>query len=132
MLIFKPPKSLAACADLLYETRAERLALQKQAEELAKQEAALKDYLIERLPAQQASGISGKLAHACVVSDTIPIYDGDAGKEALWAHIRKTGQIELVQGLRLSLPAIRERWEAGKEVPGVTRMQKHDISITKV
>jgi hypothetical protein len=69
----KVPKSLAACADDLFTTRNQRLALDKQVESLKSREAALKEHLINKLPKSQASGISGLLARVTIGSKTKPV-----------------------------------------------------------
>jgi hypothetical protein len=58
---FKLPKSPAACADLLYTLRQDRLALQKQVDAIQERETALNEYFRNSLP-KDTTGISGKLA----------------------------------------------------------------------
>lgn len=125
---FKLPKSLAKCADLLYETRAARLELQKQVDELKKNEAELKDHLINSLPKSDASGVSGKVANAKITKKTIPQVED---WEAVQKYIKRTNAFDLLQR-RLSAPAVTERWDAGKTVPGVTKFIAVDVSCTKV
>lgn len=125
---FKLPKSLAACADLLYETRAKRLEIQKQVDELAKQESALREHLIANLPKSEATGVAGKVARATIVTDTKPrVVDWDAFR----AYVSKHKAFELLQK-RVSDEAIQERWDAGKEIPGVERFQVVKVSLNKV
>lgn len=125
---FKFPKTLAQCADLLYETREARLAIEKQAEELKKREALLKDHLINELPKSQAGGIAGKVARVTITTKLIPqVKDWDSFR----AYIKKTGSWDLIQK-RVSDTAVKERWEAGKEIPGVEAFQTTGVSINKV
>ena len=46
----KIPKSLAAVADLYYETKERRLAIEREAKKIAEDEALLKQHLIDNLP----------------------------------------------------------------------------------
>ena len=46
------------------------------------------------------------------------------------AHIRKTKDFSLLQR-RLAAPAIKERWEAGKKVPGVEPFAILKVSVVK-
>ena len=125
---FKLPKTLAGCADALYSVREERLAAQKVVDALARKEAALREHLIDNLPKSEASGIAGKLARASIVKDTIPQVKDWV---AFHAYIKRTGSFDLLQK-RLSDGAVKERWEAGKSLPGVERFTVVKVSITKV
>jgi hypothetical protein len=125
---FKLPKTLAACADLLYSIRESRLALNRQAEELETQEKLIKEHLINTLPKSEASGVAGKLARVTIVTKLVP---QTSDSDALHAYIKKTGDWDLLQG-RLSDKAVRLRWEAGKTVPGVEAFQTVSVSINKV
>lgn len=125
---FKLPKTLAACADLLYSTREQRLALKSQADELEEQEKLIKAHLIAQLPKSDASGVSGSLCRVTVVTKPVPQV---ADRVALQAYIKKTGSWDLLQG-RLSDAAVKARWEAGKAVPGVEAFNTVSVSINKI
>lgn len=127
----KIPKSLAACADLYYSTRNERLAIEKSAEGLKAQEAELKDHLINNLPKSDATGVSGKLCRVSVATKTIPqVADWDL----FYAHIAKNkskGGFALLNRA-VNAAAVKEIWEAGKEVPGVGHFNATVLSVNKV
>lgn len=124
----KFPKSLAACADLLYKTREERLRLAKAVKELDEYETALEEHLIDKLPVSDATGVAGKIARVQIIPKVVPtVKDWDA----LWKYIFKTKATEFLQR-RISVDAVTERWEAGKEVPGVERFNAKKVSVTKV
>ncbi|OQW33960.1 MAG: hypothetical protein A4E20_12080 [Nitrospira sp. SG-bin2] len=123
----KLPKTMGACADLLYETREKRLAAQKIVDELAKQEAAVREHIINNLP-KSDTGASGKRARVSVVTKQVPqVKDWDK----FYAHVKKTGQFELMQR-RLADTAIRERWDNGKQVPGVEAFGVVSVSLNKI
>lgn len=125
---FKPPKSLGACADRLYELRQQRLSVQKEVDKLAAEETFLREHIINTLPKSEASGIAGKLARVTVVTKQVPqVKDWDA----FYKFVKKTGSFDLLQR-RLTDQAIKERWEAGKEVPGVEHFNAVSISLNKV
>ena len=125
---YKFPKALGACADKLFELRNKRLAEQKKVDEIAAEESALKNHVIENLPKSEASGVAGKLARVTVVTKQIPqVKDWDA----FYKYVKKTGSFDLMQK-RLTDAAIKERWEAGKEVPGVEHFNAVSVSINKV
>ena len=125
---FKFPKALGACADRLFQVREERLKIQKQVELLASEESAIKEHLINTLPKSDASGVAGKLARVTIVTKQVPqVKDWDA----FYKHVKKSGDFDLLQR-RLTDSAIKERWEAGKEVPGVEHFNAVSVSINKV
>lgn len=125
---FKFPKQLGACADRLYQLRQKRLEMQKEVDKVAAEESALKNHIIENLPKSEASGVAGKLARVTVVTKQIPqVKDWDA----FYKYVKKTGSFDLMQK-RLTDAAIKERWEAGKEIPGVEHFNAVSVSINKV
>jgi hypothetical protein len=124
---FVIPKSLALCADKLYEIRAARYAMQKEVDALAADEGLLREHLIANLPVSQASGITGRLAHVEIEKKTIPqVTDWPA----FYKHILKTKDFSLMQR-RVNDGAIKERWEAKKVVPGVGKHTTKVLSVTR-
>lgn len=125
---FKFPKALGACADRLYKLRQKRLEMQKEVDKVAAEEAALKEHIINTLPKSEASGVAGRLARVTVVTKEVPqVEDWDA----FYKYVKQTGSFDLMQR-RLVEAAVKERWEAGKEIPGVKRFQVVTVSINKV
>lgn len=125
---FTMPKTLAACADLLYVTRQDRLAIQKLVDELETRETALKEEIIAKLPVSHATGIAGKVARATIVPKTIP---RAVDWEKIYAYIKKTDSFDLMQR-RLADGAVNERWEHEIEIPGVERLNVKTVSLNKV
>lgn len=125
---FKIPKRIGDVADLLYRTRAARLAKKKEMEDLQAQETALKNHLIDTLPKSEASGVAGKAARVQILmKQRVGVEDWDK----FYAYIKKTGSFELLQR-RPSEAAIKERWEGKKTVPGVAAEAYVDVSVTKI
>lgn len=124
----KIPEKLGACADLLYKTQQERYALQHKVDALKELESALSEKIIRELPKSEATGVAGKRARATVRTKEVPQV---ADWPALYAYITKTKSFDLLQK-RVADKSIAERWEAGKQVPGVTKFTKVVVSITKV
>ncbi len=125
---YKFPKTMGACADRLYLLKTKRAEAQRVADELKAEESALKEHVIETLPKSEASGVAGKVARVTVINKEVPQV---SNWDLLYKHIKKTGQFELL-GRRLSATAINERWEAGKEVPGVGHFKATTISLNKI
>lgn len=122
------PESMAACADLLYVRREQRLAADKVADELKKEEVSLENWIIDHLPKSDATGVAGHIARVQVLNKTVPrVVDWPA----LYKYISKNKAWELLQR-RVGEGAVKERWEAGKEVPGVEHYSFPKVSIHKV
>lgn len=95
---------------------------------LQSEESAIKEHIINTLPKSEASGVAGKLARVTIVTKQIPqVKDWDA----FYKYVKKTSSFDLLQR-RLTDSAIKERWEAGKEVPGVEHFNAVSVSINKV
>lgn len=119
------PKSAAACADLLYTTRNQRLALNREVEKLEELESALKDFFINSL-SKDSTGIAGRIARVQVTPKVIPIVEDWPG---FYKYVKRTGSFDLLQK-RLATQAIEDRWESGTKIPGVGRLQAKTVSCT--
>jgi len=127
----KIPKTLGACADALYRVREERLALQEQVEQLRKHEAALTDHIINNLPKSDARGIAGKIVRVTIKKKRVPtVRDWDALHAYVLKHAKK-GAFSLLQR-RISVAAVEEIWEAGKQLPGVEPFDAVTLSVNKL
>ena len=122
------PSTVAECADLLWVVREERLFADKTAAKLKEREEAIKAHLIETLPKSEATGVAGRLARVSIVNKIVPQVKDWA---KLYAYIAKTKSWELLQR-RVGEGAVRERWDAGKEIPGVEHFTAVTVSINKV
>jgi hypothetical protein len=139
MTPFKMPKTLAACADMAYELRQERYALQKQVEELKSRESALVEHLIETLPKSDALGITGKKARATIKETEIVDLQGDGAEPfaGVYDYILKNGRKDpgvwsLLQR-RLGSEAAKELIAAGKgKLIGAKLGTVKTISLTKL
>jgi hypothetical protein len=125
---FKVPKSLAVCADLYYQTRQKRLAIEKSTEDLREQERILKEHLIQSLPKSQAQGIAGKVCRVQVVVKPIPKV-GDP--KAFAAFCKRKGNEDLMSH-SMNPSAVKVRWENGVVVPGIERFNVVDLSFNKL
>ena len=121
-------KKLPQIVDELYETRSERLELNKKVNEMKAVETDLSNLLIDELEKGEASGIAGKRAKAFVKVSTIPKVED---VEALVRYALKTKQLDLLS-VSVNAPAVRARWEDGKQVPGVGGTQVVKLSVTKL
>lgn len=128
MSTFKIPKTIGACADRIYALRKLAADAQKKVDLLKEEEKAIREHVINKLPKSEASGVAGKSARVTVVEREVPcVEDWDA----FWKSFRKSRDRDLLQR-RLSDAAITERWEAGKQVPGVGKFKYKTLSVNKV
>ncbi len=125
---FKLPKTIGACADAAYSLRMERLAAQKIVDSIKAEETQVREYIIQNLPKSESTGVAGKLARVTVMNDDVPQVDDWA---KLYAHIKKTGDFDLLQR-RVSNEAVQERWDNGKQIPGVKVFHAVKLSLNKV
>jgi len=125
---FKMPAKLAHCVDLLWSTREARLKIQRECDELEKKEAAIKDHLINNIPKNDATGVTGKLCSVTIISKRkFSVKDWD--KVNTW--ILKNKDLT-VMNRKLSDAVVGEIYDNGKTIPGVEIFQAPSVSINKV
>lgn len=135
----KLPKSLGACADLLYETQQKRYDIQKEIDRLTKLETDIREHLINNLPKSEATGVTGKLATARVVEkEVVELYGTERDRfEKVYSYIlanakKDPGVWSLLQR-RVGDAAAKELIAAGKGAKIGARLGKVPaISLTKV
>lgn len=126
--ILKWPKAIGACADLLYNMRANRLLEKKKVDDLETQEKALKEHIIQVLPKSESSGVAGAVARVQVLSAEEPqVKDWDAFTK----HILKTKDLALLTKA-INKSYINELYEQGKLPPGIEMFPIIKVSCTKV
>jgi hypothetical protein len=123
----KFPKSMSACADLLFEKREARLAADKIAVSLKSEEQALIDHIIDNLP-KDSRGAVGKHHMVKVYTDQkLVVKDWDE----FYKYVHRTKKYELLQK-RLGEGAAQEIIDDGKKVPGVEPFTVVKVSLTVV
>lgn len=127
----KIPAKLGACADLLFSLQTQRYKLQKEVEELKKEEAELREHIINTLPKSEANGIAGKTCRVTIKKKRVAqIKDFDKLMDYVFKN-RKKGGLALIQR-RVNDGAVKEIWEDGKVVPGVEGFDALSLSINKL
>lgn len=121
------PKTLGGCADRLQALRQEKAKLNKELQALDAEYKELKEKLIQELPKSQAEGVTGRQARAKIVTKHVPSVK-DWGR--FYKYVARTKSFDLLQR-RVSEAAVKERWEAKKQVPGVEPYQVVTVSVTK-
>jgi len=135
------PKTLAGCADRLYQVREQRYALNRQVKVLEEEEALLRDHLINQLPKGAATGVTGRLARATIVPKTVYTAE-DWAKVNAWVleehakHKRKKDGLEMMPFTifqrRLNESLVKEVLDTDGALPaGVGSMDVKQVSVVK-
>jgi hypothetical protein len=121
------PNNLGSKADKLYELRAERLKLEKQAKELKSQESQLENELIEDLIDQTLTGARGQTA-------TISINPTTIGTVVNWSAVEEfvfENKMFYLMQKRISNPVYLEVLEKFGGIPGIEPTVINKLSLTR-
>lgn len=128
MAKLKMPTSLGATIDLLWSLREERKAAEAVVNGIKEKEAAVEAHLMNNFDKSGLDGAKGKLGLATLKHSTVAdVTDWPA----FYGYIQKNKAWDLLQK-RPSITAIRERWDANKEIPGITPKDITTLSLTQV
>jgi hypothetical protein len=122
------PEAVGPRADLYHDVREVRLAMEKEVNEWKAFEAKIQDSILTDLSVSENTGAAGLRYRAQVVTKREPTVEDWF---ALQKHIATTGEFDLMQK-RLATTAIKDRWEADVEVPGVGAINVKSLSVTKI
>jgi hypothetical protein len=93
---------------------------------------ATEEHFIQTLAVGESSGVQGLKSRVQVTENVIPVVEVSAdGWAKLYAHIKKTGHFDLLNKA-LNRAAVQERWDAKKQVPGVSKFHAKKVSVTKL
>jgi len=108
-------------------TRAQRLALDKQAAEVKEYEELMKDTVIAKMreAGMLACGADNGLVRMSKLTEPVA-----TDWLQVWAHIQETGHFDLLHK-RLANVAIKARWEEGENIPGVGQQEVYKLSVSK-
>jgi len=118
---------LGETIDLLYETRQQRLELEKSAQELKSKETQLREELLDMLSSIGLEKASGKQATVGIRRNEVPLV---VEWEDIHQFIKTSDRFDLLQK-RLSAPAWRELYQSGILVPGTVMGIDTELSLTK-
>jgi hypothetical protein len=123
------PKSMGACADLLYKTREERLKLDKAAAAMKAEEERIKNHIIDTLD-KNSTGAAGKTHRVQVITKTKLRVNTEKWND-FYAWVAKNKAFDMLRR-QINEEATAARIEAGKKVPGVETFNAVTVSLTKV
>jgi hypothetical protein len=119
--------ALPDLANNYISARAERLRLEKLAEEVKSREEILKDAIISKM---REDGMTAIGAENGLIKMSELIEPVATDWMQVWSHIQKTGDFDLLHK-RLANLAVKARWEQGEEIPGVTSTTIFKLSVSK-
>jgi hypothetical protein len=106
--------------------RTQRLAKDREAAEIKELEEQVKDAIISKFREQ---GLTAMGANNGVVKMAKTVEPQGQDWLEIWKYIRETDQFDLLHK-RLSSTAIKERWEAGEEIPGVGKQDVYKLTVS--
>ena len=111
--------------DFAFDLREKRKVLEREAEEIGKQEKAALEEVMGRVQKDQISGLRTAKCSAFLDEKDVPqIVDWSA----FYKHIQETGDFDLLQR-RPGEKACQSRWENGEKLPGVEKFHLVKISL---
>lgn len=118
----------AKLTDLLYKYKNGELSkLRKKFKEVEDFVKKLEAYLLQELSAAEIEGVSGKVGRIEIKEkDVASVEDWDK----FYGHIKRKDEFDLLNKA-VNQKACKERWEQGKQVPGVGVFHKKTLSVTK-
>jgi hypothetical protein len=116
---------LGKLADHFWDTKQKRLAADKVSAALKTQESACEAKLIEQMLKQQISATGGGEAIFTLPAPTMAPVVQDWAK--VWQYAKETDSMEFFEK-RIGRAAVKERWDAGVEVPGVGKFPVYKLS----
>jgi hypothetical protein len=111
----------------LFEMREQRLTLQHQVDKMEQDEKDLMYTLTSTMVDGNIVELEADEFIAKRKSVNSPLVNDWA---ATLEYVRATGQVDLLQK-RLTESAVKARWDSGVDIPGVDKVVKHTVTITK-
>lgn len=118
------PKELGNLADQYWHAYNVRLNAERAAKELKGIESKLYAQLVTELQSQELTSVGGQVVRLTLTRSTEPVVKD---WQAVYAYMTEHQDFSLMQK-RLAAPAIKERWEAGEQIPGVETFVVHKLS----
>ncbi len=113
--------------DALYALREQRLGIEKRVKELKEEELQMRNAIFELLASMGLTKASGAMATAGIKVSQVPLVED---WDKFQSYIQETGEFDLLQK-RISVTAWRARYDDGVAIPGVSKVEDVDISLTK-
>jgi hypothetical protein len=113
--------------DQYIAARTQRLAKDKEAEELKEFEELLKKAIIAKYQEQGINALGAKNGTVKMTKLVEPVAEN---WQEIWDYIKETGRFELLHR-RLANLAVKELWNDGQILPGIGQQDVYKLSVTK-
>ena len=123
--VLRKIKGIGPAIDEMFELRARKQALEKEADKLAGEIAEISEALMAKLDAEGTLKGAGKLASASITEIDTAQIDDDA---KFFAYVKKTGYFHLFQR-RLSTTSCVELFALKGAIPGVSKFTKRNLNL---
>lgn len=120
------PHELGALADAYSGLRARKTELNKALADVASEANRIKRLLLAAMQIHGLSAVGGSVARVGVSYKEVA---GVTSWPDLQEHVRATGEFDLLHR-RVAELAVKERWKAGVEIPGVEHVTVPDLTIS--
>ena len=117
---------LSRMVDRFHDAREQRLEADRRAAALKKEENDLKQLIIDNLLSSGTDVIGGRVLTVTLVKKSKPSAQ-DWG--AIYDYIKEHDAFDLLHR-RLTEKAVKERWDAEENVPGVVELTVNDLSLS--
>ena len=107
-------------------TRAQRLIKDKESEAIKEHEELLKEAIVTKFREQ---GMKALGAANGVVKMSVLIEPKASDWLAIYERIKETGEFDLLHR-RLATLAVKERWDAGVELPGIIKVEVYKLTVS--
>lgn len=114
--------------DAYIRARANRLDLEKEAAIEKQTEDDLQNVIIAKMRESGTQAIGAKLGLIKLKETEEPTAEN---WPEIWNYIKENDAWDLVHK-RITVTAVRERWEEGEAVPGVGKITKYKLSVSKL
>ena len=117
--------TMGSTIDSLWAKREEKREAELKVKTIESEIAAIEEVLMDRMDKEETTRSQGKKASVSINQTVVAnVKDWDA----FWPYVAKHKFFHLLQK-RVSDPAMRELWDAGKKVPGVQPFTKRKLNI---
>lgn len=117
--------TMGSSIDSLWAKREEKRSVEAKVKVIEAEIAAIEESLMERMDKEETTKSQGTKASVSITQATVANVED---WEAFHSYIAKNKYFHLLQK-RVSDPAVRELWDAGKKVPGVQPFSKRKLNI---
>ena len=123
--------TLGSMVDLLKQVQDACFELNNKAKEIEALEGKLKAYFIQELPKSKGAGATGIAGKKFRVQLVDKVSYSISSSDEFYTYVKKNNAFDLLTRA-ISAPAVKARFEAGKQIPGLGEFKYKSVSLTKI